>query len=115
MAGMGGYVFGEKDGKPNANDIGLNNSGAVQGAEYIQKWYKEKLFPKGIIGESGGSAADGLFNEGKAASIMNASMGIPSDGKGWNRLWCCSNAEITKWSTDENVRWCKRMACNKLL
>ncbi|HFJ9428611.1 extracellular solute-binding protein [Bacillus cereus] len=71
MAGMGGYVFGEKDGKPNANDIGLNNSGAVQGAEYIQKWYKEKLFPKGIIGESGGSAADGLFNEGKAASIMN--------------------------------------------
>lgn len=54
MSGMGGYVFGEKDGKPNVSDIGLNNSGAVQGAEYIQKWYKEKLFPKGIIGESGG-------------------------------------------------------------
>lgn len=71
MAGMGGYVFGEKDGKPNASDVGLNNSGAVQGAEYLQKWYKEKLFPKGIIGESGGPAADGLFNEGKAASIMN--------------------------------------------
>ncbi|MGN4711362.1 extracellular solute-binding protein [Bacillus cereus group sp. MYBK222-1] len=71
MAGMGGYVFGEKDGKPNASDVGLNNSGAVQGAEYFQKWYKEKLFPKGIIGESGGPAADGLFNEGKAASIMN--------------------------------------------
>lgn len=71
MAGMGGYVFGEKDGKPNASDVGLNNSGAVQGAEYLQKWYKEKLFPKGIIGESGGPAADGLFNEGKVASIMN--------------------------------------------
>ncbi|MDC2864907.1 sugar ABC transporter substrate-binding protein [Bacillus sp. BP-3] len=71
MSGMGGYVFGEKDGKPNPADIGLNNSGAVQGAEFIQKWYKEKLFPEGIIGESGGSAADGLFNEGKAASIMN--------------------------------------------
>lgn len=71
MAGMGGYVFGEKDGKPNASDVGLNTSGAVQGAEYLQKWYKEKLFPKGIIGESGGPAADGLFNEGKAASIMN--------------------------------------------
>ncbi|MBC6974226.1 extracellular solute-binding protein [Bacillus sp. Xin] len=71
MAGMGGYVFGEKDGKPNTADIGLNNDGAVQGMEYIQKWYKEDLFPKGIIGESGGAAADGLFNEGKAASIMN--------------------------------------------
>ncbi|MFD3449329.1 extracellular solute-binding protein [Microbacteriaceae bacterium 4G12] len=71
MAGMGGYVFGEKDGKPNASDIGLNNDGAVKGAEYIQKWYKENLFPKGIIGESGGAAADGLFNEGKAASTMN--------------------------------------------
>ncbi|WP_369902839.1 extracellular solute-binding protein [Bacillus manliponensis] len=71
MSGMGGYVFGEKDGKPNPADLGLNNEGAVQGAEYLKKWYDEKLFPKGIIGENGGAAADGLFNEGKAASIMN--------------------------------------------
>ncbi|MBO9128678.1 extracellular solute-binding protein [Bacillus sp. 165] len=71
IAGMGGYVFGEKDGMLNPDDIGLNNDGAVKGAEYIQKWYKEGLFPKGIIGENGGSAMDGLFNEGKAAAVMN--------------------------------------------
>ncbi|MCX8046852.1 MAG: extracellular solute-binding protein, partial [Anoxybacillus gonensis] len=32
---------------------------------------RQELFPKGIIGENGGSAMDGLFNEGKAASVMN--------------------------------------------
>lgn len=29
MVGMGGYVFGEKDGKLNVSDVGLNNSGVV--------------------------------------------------------------------------------------
>ncbi|PUB12276.1 extracellular solute-binding protein [Paenisporosarcina sp. OV554] len=71
IAGMGGYVFNEKDGAPDREDIGLNNEGAVKGAEFIQKWYAEGLFPKGIIGESGGAAMDGLFNEGKVAAVMN--------------------------------------------
>ncbi|NNU89575.1 extracellular solute-binding protein [Anoxybacillus sp. CHMUD] len=70
IAGMGGYVFKNNNGALDRNDIGLNNEGAVKGTEYIQQWYKE-LFPKGIIGENGGSAMDGLFNEGKAASVMN--------------------------------------------
>ncbi|MGG3799399.1 extracellular solute-binding protein [Metabacillus fastidiosus] len=71
IGGMGGYVFKENDGALDRDDVGLNNDGAVKGAEYIQKWYKEGLFPKGIIGENGGSAMDGLFNEGKVASVMN--------------------------------------------
>ncbi len=71
IAGMGGYVFKENDGALDREDVGLNNEGAVEGAEFIQKWYSEGLFPKGIIGESGGAAMDGLFNEGKAASVMN--------------------------------------------
>lgn len=71
IAGMGGYVFQENDGALDRDDIGLNNEGAIAGAEYIQKWYAEGLFPKGIIGDSGGSAKDGLFNEGKVASVMD--------------------------------------------
>lgn len=71
IAGMGGYVFNEKEGALDRDDIGLNNEGAVEGAEYIQKWYAEGLFPKGIIGETGGAAMDGLFNEGKVAAVMN--------------------------------------------
>ncbi|MFC0475117.1 extracellular solute-binding protein [Robertmurraya beringensis] len=71
MGGNGAYVFNEENGALNRDDVGLNNEGAVRGAEYIQQWYKEGLFPKGIIGESGGSAMDGLFNEGKVASVMN--------------------------------------------
>jgi arabinogalactan oligomer/maltooligosaccharide transport system substrate-binding protein len=71
IGGNGGYVFAENDGALNPQDLGLNNDGAVEGTEYIQKWYTEGLFPNGIIGESGGSAMDGLFNEGKVASVMN--------------------------------------------
>ncbi|MCL6570666.1 MAG: extracellular solute-binding protein [Bacillus sp. (in: Bacteria)] len=68
ISGMGGYVFNNNN---DPTDIGLNNEGAVKGTEYIQQWYTEGLFPKGIIGENGGSAMDGLFTEGKAASVMN--------------------------------------------
>lgn len=71
IGGMGGYVFKDNNGTLDPKDIGLNNDGAVKGAEYIQKWYKEGLFPKGIIGENGGSAMDGLFQEGKVAAVMN--------------------------------------------
>ncbi|HZG61533.1 MAG TPA: extracellular solute-binding protein [Anoxybacillus sp.] len=71
IGGMGGYVFKNNNGTLDPKDLGLNNEGAVKGAEYIQKWYKESLFPKGIIGENGGSTMDGLFNEGKVASVMN--------------------------------------------
>jgi arabinogalactan oligomer / maltooligosaccharide transport system substrate-binding protein len=71
IGGMGGYVFNNDGGKLDPSNLGLNNDGAVKGTEYIQKWYKEGLFPKGIIGENGGSAMDGLFNEGKVASVMN--------------------------------------------
>ncbi|WP_226658600.1 extracellular solute-binding protein [Guptibacillus hwajinpoensis] len=71
LAGYGGYVFDRTDEGLNPQDLGLNNEGAVEGTQYIQKWYEEGLFPKGLIGENGGSTMDGLFNEGKAASVMN--------------------------------------------
>jgi arabinogalactan oligomer / maltooligosaccharide transport system substrate-binding protein len=71
IGGLGGYVFKNNDGALDANDIGLNNDGAIEGTEYIQKWYTEGLFPNGIIGENGGSAMDGLFTEGKVGAVMN--------------------------------------------
>ncbi|MCP8968269.1 sugar ABC transporter substrate-binding protein [Ectobacillus ponti] len=71
MAGYGGYVFENNNGTLDPTKLGLNNAGSVQGAEFITKWYKEGLFPKGIIGEKGGSQLDALFNEGKVAAVMN--------------------------------------------
>ncbi|MCD8501797.1 MAG: extracellular solute-binding protein [Bacillaceae bacterium] len=71
LGAYGGYVFGEADGVPNREDIGLSNDGAVEGLEYIQKWYDEGLFPSGIVGESGGATITGLFSEGKVAAVMD--------------------------------------------
>lgn len=70
MAGYGGYVFAEEDGTLLAKELGVNNEGAIEGGKYIQKWYEE-VFPSGIIGESGGSAKDGLFQDGNVASVMD--------------------------------------------
>lgn len=71
IKGYGGYVFGNEDGKPDPMDIGLNNSEAVKGLEYVKKWYEEGLFPNGILGENGGQTIDGLFTEGKVAVVHN--------------------------------------------
>ena len=71
VAGFGGYVFKEDGGALDPSDIGLNNEGAVEGFDYIGKWYQEGLFPKGLIGESGGQAMDQLFTEKKAHTVMN--------------------------------------------
>jgi arabinogalactan oligomer/maltooligosaccharide transport system substrate-binding protein len=71
MSGYGGYIFGGENGSYDASDIGLNNKGAVEGAKYIQKFYKEGLFPAGIIGEQGINVLESLFTEGKAAAIIS--------------------------------------------
>jgi arabinogalactan oligomer / maltooligosaccharide transport system substrate-binding protein len=71
IGGMGGYVFNtDADGNVNPSELGLANAGAIDGAAYIQKWYGN-IFPKGLIGDNGYSVMDGLFLDGKVASIMN--------------------------------------------
>lgn len=72
MSGNGGYIF-NKDAQGNfiATDLGLNNEGAVEGAKTIQKFYKEKLFPAGIIGAQGINVLESLFTSGKAAAIIS--------------------------------------------
>ncbi|MFD6439850.1 extracellular solute-binding protein, partial [Peribacillus sp. NPDC060186] len=72
MAGMGGYVFKEKDGNLDPTYIGLNNKGAVNGAKYIQKWYKADVIPKGDV-----AAIEKLFIEGKLASYMSKGTALP--------------------------------------
>lgn len=71
IAGYGGYVFKDNNGTLDPKDVGLNNEGAVKGLDFITKWYKEGLFPKGVVGEKAGQTIDGLFTEGKVASLMN--------------------------------------------
>ncbi|KAB7668876.1 extracellular solute-binding protein [Bacillus sp. B1-b2] len=72
LSGYGGYVFGkDSKGAYNAKDIGLDNTGAIEGAEYISTFYKDGLFPSGIIGEQGINVLDSLFTEGKAAAVIS--------------------------------------------
>lgn len=77
MSGYGGYIFGADDkGNYDPADIGLNNKGALEGAVYIQKFYKEGLFPAGIIGEQGINVLESLFTEGKAAAVISGPWNI---------------------------------------
>lgn len=72
LAPYGAYVFKrDADGNYDAEDVGLSNDGAVQGVEYIKKFYTEGLFPTGIIGDNGINAIDTLFTEKKAAAVIN--------------------------------------------
>lgn len=72
FSGYGGYIFGkDSKGNFNAKDIGLNNSGSVEAADYVSKFYKDGLFPKGILGDKGGNVLDSLFTEGKAAAVIS--------------------------------------------
>ncbi|TSB48473.1 extracellular solute-binding protein [Alkalicoccobacillus porphyridii] len=72
LGGYGGYVFPQDaDGNYDVTDIGLNNEGAVEGGEYIQTFFKEGLFPAGIIGEQGINVLDSLFTEQKAAAVIS--------------------------------------------
>jgi len=78
IGGYGGYVFKDNGGKLDPADIGLNNKGAVEGMDYIGKWYKEGLFPKGLIGGGGGQALDQLFGDKKAVAVMNGPWAVAS-------------------------------------
>ncbi|QIZ47900.1 extracellular solute-binding protein [Dickeya zeae] len=69
---MGGYIFGKNDkGGLNPLDIGLNTPGAVDAVTLLRKFYADKLFPAGIIGDNGLNAIDSLFTEKKAAAVIN--------------------------------------------
>ncbi|MFD6210671.1 extracellular solute-binding protein [Peribacillus sp. NPDC060253] len=66
MAGMGGYIFRDKNGNLDPSDIGLNNESAIKGATYIQKWYQADLIPTGDK-----SAIEKMFSQGNLASFLS--------------------------------------------
>jgi arabinogalactan oligomer/maltooligosaccharide transport system substrate-binding protein len=70
----GGYIFG--NGNTNPAEIGLNNAGAIQGAEYVKELFGK--MPRGMADRS--SAGDlmlGLFTEGKVGMIVTGTGSIP--------------------------------------
>ncbi|MCC2115265.1 extracellular solute-binding protein [Bacillus halotolerans] len=82
MGGYGGYIFGkDKDGNDEPSDLGINNEGAVKGAELIQKFYQDGLFPAGIVGEQGINVLESLFTEGKAAAIISGPWNVEAFSK----------------------------------
>ncbi|GIO85372.1 extracellular solute-binding protein [Paenibacillus faecis] len=68
MQGNGGYIFGyAKDKGYDVGDIGLNNEGAVKGAQLVQSWFEKNYLPKSITGD----VMDGLFKEGKVGAVLS--------------------------------------------
>ncbi|MBQ9273401.1 MAG: extracellular solute-binding protein [Succinivibrio sp.] len=71
ISAYGGYVFKRDDsGNFDVTDVGLNNQGTIDAVTYVSKFFKEGLFPLGIIGENGLNAMDTLFTEGKTAAVV---------------------------------------------
>jgi len=74
LTSEGGYIFGQnEDGSYDASDIGLNNEGAVAGAETIQSWFEEGLIPQGADAD----VINGLFMDGSVGMVVNGPWAIP--------------------------------------
>ncbi len=63
----GGYVFKQTSEGLDANDIGLNNEGALKGAEFLKGLYDMGVMKPGDSSQ----IADGLFKDGMAMAIIN--------------------------------------------
>lgn len=69
FSGYGAYVFGNKNGRYNPDDIGLNNDGAVKALQFITSY--SKYLPKEVLTSNGFAAVDNYFKEGKAAAVIS--------------------------------------------
>ncbi len=68
----GAYVFGiDSDGNVDAADVGLSNSGAIEGMTMIKKFYSSGVFPKETLGESGINVITNMFCTGKAVAVID--------------------------------------------
>jgi maltose/maltodextrin transport system substrate-binding protein len=68
LAANGGYAFKSKsDGTYDANDTGVNNAGALKGAELLSKMVKDGVMPKG----AGYADMEAGLAQGKIAMMIN--------------------------------------------
>ncbi|WP_062193037.1 maltose/maltodextrin ABC transporter substrate-binding protein MalE [Caldimonas taiwanensis] len=68
LAANGGYAFKQKaDGTYDPTDTGVNNAGALKGAELIVKMIKDGVMPKG----AGYADMEAAVNQGKVAMMIN--------------------------------------------
>lgn len=68
LSGYGGYIFGD-DGK-DPSDVGLNNSGAIEGITYATDWFKN-VWPQGMLDiSSNENLMLDYFTNGKSAAII---------------------------------------------
>lgn len=68
LAANGGYAFKQKaDGTYDAADTGVNNAGALKGAELLAKMVKDGVMPKG----AGYADMEAGVNQGKIAMMIN--------------------------------------------
>jgi maltose-binding protein MalE len=71
---LGGYVFGKNpDGSLNRCDIGLDNMGAILGAEVIDQLVEEGLMPAEVPWET----MTGLLSEGRVGMVITGPWSIP--------------------------------------
>lgn len=68
----GGYIFGGDTGDYDVNDIGLNNEGSVEAAEFYQSFFGSGKIPPSTTTD----VIDGLFNEGKVGAVINGPWSI---------------------------------------
>ena len=67
LAANGGYAFVKKDGVYDGKDTGVNNDGAVMGAEMLKKLIDDGIMPPGV--DYG--VMDGAMNKGEVAMVIN--------------------------------------------
>jgi maltose/maltodextrin transport system substrate-binding protein len=68
LAAAGGYSFKQnKDGTFDANDVGVDNAGALAGAQLLDRMIREDLMPRGV----GYAEMETAISQGKAAMMIN--------------------------------------------
>ncbi|XKF14426.1 maltose/maltodextrin ABC transporter substrate-binding protein MalE [Halomonas sp. BLK-85] len=74
LAANGGYPFKQTDGGYNVSDIGVNNAGALQGAELLVELIESDVIPRG----TDYNLMDTRFNQGEVATMISGPWAWPN-------------------------------------